>query len=391
VRLAWIEVRDFRNHRETSLEVPDGFVAVVGPNGEGKTNLLEAMYYLFALESPRVRSDLPLVRHGASSAFVRCEIFAHSGKYLVEVEVRPSGQNRVQVNRSPVRRRRDLRKNVRAVFSGPDDLAIVMGEPDERRRFMDDALRSLWPPKESLLGAYDRTLRQRNRLLKDHEGPAEPEGLAAWDAELVANGAAVTMARSEAVARLRDAAAREFTLLTGDPSQTLAMGYRPSAVAGAPWPTEDVAAVGEAFAARLRERRADELARRSTLVGPHRDELTLGVKGLVARGFASHGEAWGAALSLRASLAEALRSEVDDAPVTFLDDPFSPFDPDRRRSMLIRCLLRSLAIGRLGKGFLIVIAVACIAWPRLDSGTRKRSAGNAGIAGRISTLDTLRN
>jgi DNA replication and repair protein RecF len=330
VRLAWIEARDFRNHRETSLEVPDGLVAVVGPNGQGKTNLLEAMYYLCALESPRVRSDLPLVRIGAASAFVRGEVITETGRFLIEVEVRPSGQNRVQVNRTAVRRRRDLRSSVRAVFSGPDDLAIVQGEPDERRRFMDEAVKSLWPAREAALTAYERTLRQRNRLLKDWEGGrAEPPDLAAWDAELVGTGSVVTGARAAAVRRVRPAAAREFGSLAGDPAEALAIRYRPS-VPGAE-ETEDAASVSPAFEQRMRERRDDELLRRTTLVGPHRDDLGMEVQGIVARGFASHGEAWGAALSLRLALATAVAGEVGEAAMTFLDDPFSPFDPVRRR------------------------------------------------------------
>ena len=329
MRLAWIEARDFRNHRETSLEVPAGLVAVVGPNGQGKTNLLEAMYYLFVLASPRVRSDLPLVRIGAASAFLRGEVITETGRFLVEVEVRPSGQNRVQVNRSPVRRRRDLRSSVRAVFSGPDDLAIVQGEPDERRRFMDEALKALWPSREAALTAYERTLRQRNRLLKDWEGGrGEPTGLSAWDAELVSTGSVVTAARAEAVRGLRPGAAREFGALAGDPGEALVVTYRPSVpgAEGAGGP----AAVAPAFEQRLRERHDDELIRRSTLVGPHRDDLQLDVQGIVARGFASHGEAWGAALSLRLALAASVSAEVGEPPVTFLDDPFSPFDPERR-------------------------------------------------------------
>jgi DNA replication and repair protein RecF len=330
VRLAWIEARDFRNHRDTSLEVPAGLVAVVGSNGQGKTNLLEAMHYLCALESPRVRGDLPLVRIGATSAFLRGEVITETGRFLVEVEVRSSGQNRVQVNRSTVRRRRDLRSSVRAVFSGPDDLAVVQGEPDQRRRFMDEALKSLWPAREAALTAYDRTLRQRNRLLKDWEGGlGEPASLAGWDAELVAGGAVVTSARADAVRRVRPGASKEFRALAGDPGEPLSVAYLPS-VPGTEEAT-DPAAVVPPFEKRLRERREDELIRRTTLVGPHRDDLGVHVQGIVARGFASHGEAWGAALSLRLALGAAVAAEVGETPLTFLDDPFSPFDPERRR------------------------------------------------------------
>ena len=163
------------------MEVPDGLTAVVGPNGQGKTNLLEAMYYLCALESPRVQADLPLVRAGAEIGRTSgARSSRAAGRILVEVEVRAGGQNRVQVNRSPVRRKRDLRQHIRAVFSGPDDLHVVAGDPGERRRFMDEAVRALWPLKEGAGPAYDRALRQRNRLLKEWDGrggPAELSGL----------------------------------------------------------------------------------------------------------------------------------------------------------------------------------------------------------------------
>jgi DNA replication and repair protein RecF len=323
VRLLWIEVRDFRNHRETTLEVPAGLTAVVGPNAQGKTNLLEAAFYLCSLESPRVRSDLPLVRSGAESAFLRGEVESAAGRVLIEVEIRASGQNRVQVNRSPSRRKRDVRRQARAVFSGPDDLSVVIGEPEHRRRFLDEAVRGLWPLKESLMTAYERALRQRNRLLKDWEGRGEPPELDAWDAELASAGAALTAARAEAVERLAGRARDEFAVLCGDsPEQgTLLVEYRPS-VEGEP--------VEETFLARLAERRADELIRRTTLVGPHRDDLGLAVQGLVARGFASHGEGWGAALCLRLALSRAIGEEAAEPPLTLLDDPFSALDPERR-------------------------------------------------------------
>ncbi len=320
MRLVWIEGREFRNHAEFSLEVPPGLVAVVGSNAQGKTNLLEAMHYLLALESPRVSSDLPLVRVGAApSAFLRGEVQTAGGKFLIEVEVRSSGANRIQVNRSSVRRKRDLRQHVRSVFLGPDDLAIVQGDPGERRRFLDVAVRSLWPVREGVAAAYERVLRQRNRLLKDWDGRDEPAGLAGWDGELVAQGSVLTALRSHAVGRVSGPVGEEFRTLSGGP---MVVRYVPS-VEGEP--------LEAAFQRRLAERREDELIRRSTLVGPHRDDLELVVQGLGARGFASHGEAWGAALSLRLGLARAVAAEVKEDPVIFLDDPFSGLDPERRR------------------------------------------------------------
>jgi DNA replication and repair protein RecF len=292
-------------------------IAAVGANGEGKTNLLEGIAFLFFLVSPRASSTEPLVRRGAEAAYLRGEIETVGGRVLVEVEIPGHGANKVQVNRSPVRRKRDLRRQVRAAFFGPEDLDVVRGDPSQRRRFMDEAVTSLWPLKESVLTAYDRTLRQRNRLLKEWEGRGGPKELEAWDSELVENGSALIRLRADAVARLSPGAQEEFAGLSGT---GLACDYRPSV-----W-GEDLE---EAFRTRLAERRNDELTRRTSLVGPHRDDLELAVRDLGARAFASHGEAWAAALCLRLGLGSAIQAEVGEPPVLLLDDPFSALDPRR--------------------------------------------------------------
>lgn len=320
MRLSWFELRDFRNHAATRLDdVEAGLIVAVGPNGEGKTNLLEGIAFLFLLQSPRTSSTEPIVRRGAEAAYVRGEIEADGGRVLVEVEIPGRGANRVHVNRSPVRRKRDLRRQVRAVYFGPDDLVVVIGEPSRRREFMDEAIRSLWPLKESAITAYDRALRQRNRLLKDWEGRGEPAGLEVWDAELVESGSALTRLRAEAVRHLAPGAEREYRHLAG---YGLGCDYAPN-VTGDP--------LEEAFAERLSERRSDEIVRRTTLVGPHRDDLALVVRDLGARSFASHGEGWAAALCLRLGLADAVAEEIRERPVLILDDPFSALDPARQR------------------------------------------------------------
>jgi DNA replication and repair protein RecF len=184
---------------------------------------------------------------------------------------------------------------------------------------MDEALVALAPPKESLLTAYDRALRQRNRLLKEWDRPGVPAGIEAWDEELVQAGAALTRARADAVRALAPHASAEFSWLAG---YELACDYAPNVDA-----TGDVE---ERFRERIAERRGDELQRRTTLVGPHRDELQLAVRDLGARSFASHGEAWAAALTLRLGLATAVEAEIGEPPVLLVDDPFSALDPRRR-------------------------------------------------------------
>src|SRR5438105_3943720 len=215
MRLLWIELRDFRNHGETRLDVPDGLVVAVGDNGEGKSNLLEGAFYLLSQSSPRVATDAPLIRHGAQSAYLRGEVETAEGRVLIEVEIRSAGANRIQVNRSAVRRRRDVRRRVSGVFFGPNDLSIVHGDPDARRRFMEECVLALWPLREAEARAYDKALRQRNRLLKDWEGRGEPPELSAWDEELVASGAAVTAARREAMRRVGPSSSEEFEAVAG--------------------------------------------------------------------------------------------------------------------------------------------------------------------------------
>ena len=322
MRLLWLEVRDFRNHAETRLELTDDVCALVGPNAQGKTNLLEAAHYLFTLRSPRVASDQPLVRKGAGSAFLRGEVETAAGRALVEVEVRASGANRIQVNRSGVRKKRDLRQRVRSVMFVPEDVAVVQGEPDDRRRFMDEAAHAAWPATEDARSAYDRALRQRNRLLKENEGPGAPAELEAWDAELASHGAAVISSRRRAVASVGPRAGDEFEQVSGE---RLRVAYRPS--------VEEEDDVEAAMRRRLAERRADELVRRTTLVGPHRDELEIAVGEMTARRFASHGETWAGALCLRLGIWGAVAAVIGEPPVLVLDDPFSGLDPVRRKRL----------------------------------------------------------
>jgi DNA replication and repair protein RecF len=336
MRLLWVELKDYRNHASTRLEVPDGLVVAVGANGEGKTNLLEGMYYLFALSSPRVSATLPLVRSGAESAFVRGEVQAGDARVLIEVEIPSSKASKLQVNRSPLRRKRELRRQVRAVFFGPEDLDVVRGDPSNRRRFLDEAVVTLWPLRDPELRAYERALRQRNRLLKEWEGRGPPAELDAWDAELIKTGSAVIRARAAAIEKLAPLADEEFQRLSG---YGLVCTYAPNL-----WGD----GLEDAFEKRLAERRSDELIRKTSLVGPHRDDVELAVRDLGARSFASHGEAWGAALCLRLGLAGAVTAEIGDTPVVLLDDPFSALDPARQRG---------IAEGLSGRGQ-VVISVA---------------------------------
>jgi DNA replication and repair protein RecF len=328
MRLAWLELRDFRNHAHTEIErMPDGLSVAVGPNGEGKTNLLEGMHVLYALSSPRTSTNEPLVREGAEHAYVRGEFETRDGKMLVEVEIPRKGASRVKLNRSPVRRKRDLRRHVRAVLFGPFDLPIVIGDPGKRRAFLDEAVVALHPARDTLTTAYDKVLRQRNRLLKEHEGRGAPPELDTWDQQLIEAGVQVIRARAEAVELLASPASEEFSELAG---YGLVVRYLPNVDVAPDASAASAASTADAFAARLAERRPDELLRRTSLVGPHRDDLELSVREFGARAFASHGETWAAALCLRLGLATAVTGELGEPPLLLVDDPYSALSPDRR-------------------------------------------------------------
>lgn len=327
MRLAWLELSQFRNHVHTDLRnLPSGLIVVVGDNGEGKTNLLEGMHVLYALGSPRASSNEALIRDGADAAYARGEFETLDGRKLVEVEIPRRGASRVKLNRSPIRRRRELRRQVRVVLFGPFDLPIVIGDPGKRRAFLDEATIALRPADDSLPTGYDKVLRQRNRLLKEWDGSGAPSGIDVWDEQLVQAGCGLIRARREAVARIAPAGSEEFRYLAG---YDLDVTYAPNVVASDE-------ALEEAFRSCLVERRADERQRRATLVGPHRDDLALVVRDLGARTFGSHGETWAAALCLRLGLAAAVADAVGEPPLLLVDDPFSALDPRRRDEIASR-------------------------------------------------------
>jgi len=233
------------------------------------------------------------------------------------------------VGRSPIRRKRDLRKQVRSVLFGPFDLPIVTGDPSRRRAFMDEAVTALVPASDTLTSSYERVVRQRNRLLKEHDGRGIPRDLETWDEQLVKTGSAVIEAREAAVREVTPGASEAFVDVAG---YGLLVRYAPNVAA-----SDDVA---ETFRAQLAARQADELQRRTSLVGPHRDDLELAVRDLGARGFASHGETWVAALSLRLGLADAIARAIGEPPIVIADDPYSALDPIRRDRVAARLAAR---------------------------------------------------
>ncbi|RJL32159.1 DNA replication/repair protein RecF [Bailinhaonella thermotolerans] len=330
MHVAHLSLTDFRSYAEVELPLEPGVTALVGPNGHGKTNLIEAIGYVATHGSHRVASDAPLVRHGAARAIVRAAIVHEDRRALVELEINPGRANRARLNRSPVPRPRDVLGMLRTVLFAPEDLAMVKGDPAERRRFLDDLLVARAPRFAGVRADYERVLKQRNALLRSAAKSGRTRAgalptLDVWDSHLSRAGAELLGARLELVAALRPLVATAYSALA--PSSGAAeFDYKCSTELP---DTTDREVLAAALQAGLAAVRSNELERGITLVGPHRDELALRLGPLPARGYASHGESWSYALALRLAAYELLRADAGD-PVLILDDVFAELDTQRR-------------------------------------------------------------
>jgi DNA replication and repair protein RecF len=340
VFVSHLSLTDFRSYQRAEVELEAGVSAFVGPNGQGKTNLVEAIEYVATQSSHRVSSDQPLVRFGANQAIIRTTVSKGDREALLELEINPGRSNRGRVNRGAVPRASDVLGILRAVLFSPNDLALVKGDPGERRRFLDDLLVARLPRFAGVRADYDRVLKQRNSLLKTAGGrgaggPRSASALSTlevWDSHLARTGAELLTARLALVAELRPQVAKHYAVIAAGLAKSAA-GNVASVEYQASWDLpDDVRERGELVALMLEEigrRRGDELDRGVTLVGPHRDELFLALGALPARGYASHGESWSLALALRLASFELLRADGDD-PVLILDDVFAELDGLRR-------------------------------------------------------------
>jgi len=340
MHLSHLSLRDFRSYAEVELPLDPGVTALVGPNGQGKTNLVEAVGYLATLGSHRVAQDAPLVRLGSERAVVRGQVVRDDRSLLVEVEITPGKANRARINRSPVPRAREVLGILRTVLFAPEDLAMVKGDPAERRRFLDDLLVSRAPRYAGVRADYDRVLRQRNALLKSAGGGRRQVDLGTldvWDSHLCAAGAELLAARIDLVDTLRPLVDKAYASVatTTAAEQSVAgpavIHYRSSLGEDVPL-VADRELLSAAMLNQLSSRRRSELERGVSLVGPHRDDLVLTLGPLPAKGYASHGESWSFALALRLASYDLLRSESGGGgePVLILDDVFAELDDTRR-------------------------------------------------------------
>jgi DNA replication and repair protein RecF len=336
--VAHLSLHDFRSYPAVEVEIGPGITSFVGRNGQGKTNLVEAIDYLSRLTSHRVSGDAPLVRQGAAQAVIRAAVVRDERKAVLEVEINPGRSNRARVNRSPLPKARELLGLVRTVVFSPEDLALVKGDPAERRRFADDLLTQLSPRYAGTRADYERVLKQRNSLLKTagaaRRGGASAESalstLGVWDQRLAELGAEVMRSRRTLVDDLTPLVGKAYEAVARGASRDDAtLGYRSSFdVDDAP----DAPALEEQLLAAIEARRRDELDRGLSLVGPHRDEIALGLGDMPAKGYASHGESWSFALALRLASYDLLRATGDD-PVLILDDVFAELDSGRRAQL----------------------------------------------------------
>jgi DNA replication and repair protein RecF len=331
VHLSRLSLSDFRGYAQAEVALEPGVSTFTGANGQGKTNLIEAVGYLAMFASHRVATDAPLVRRGAQRAILRAAISSSVRESLLEVEINPGRANRVRLNRVPVPRPRAALGTLRCVLFAPEDLVVVKGDPDQRRRYLDDLLVATRPRYAAVRAEYERIVRQRTALLKNAKSSGLPSGaLEVWDDRLVSTGAELTAGRLALVAAVRPLVARAYAAVSGE-EQIVGVKYRqPFSQNGDP--PEDAPALAAELRASVQRWRRAELDRCVCLVGPHRDELELAVGELPARGYASQGESWSLALALRMAAYELLRAQGDD-PVLLLDDVFAELDSRRRERL----------------------------------------------------------
>ncbi|MGC5306063.1 DNA replication/repair protein RecF [Micromonospora zamorensis] len=332
-----LELVDFRSYERVAVDLQPGANVLIGANGVGKTNLVEALGYVATLDSHRVATDAPLVRMGAASAVIRCAVVHDGRELLVELEIVPGKANRARLGRSSARRARDVLGALRLVLFAPEDLELVRGDPSERRRYLDDLLVNRQPRYAGVRADYERVVKQRNALLRTAYLARKTGGsrggdlgtLAVWDTHLAQHGAELLAGRLELVAALTPHVAKAYDAVAAGRGAA-SIAYRPSIELAEP--TTDRVALAEALTAALAASRSAEIERGTTLVGPHRDELALTLGPLPAKGYASHGESWSFALALRLAGYDLLRADGIE-PVLVLDDVFAELDTGRRERL----------------------------------------------------------
>lgn len=352
MRLRHLSLVDFRSYESAEVDLKPGVTTFVGLNGQGKTNLVEAVGYLASLGSHRVANDGPLVRFGAERAYIRAAVVRDSRETLLELELNPGKANKARLGRAPAGRPRDILGTLRTVLFAPEDLALVKGDPSERRKFLDDLLVARQPRWAGARTDYDKILRQRNALLRsaqpllkknvrstldDVSRETMLDTLVEWNTHLAAVGASLVYARLRLLKDLKPYVAHSYDEVSAGQSDAQ-LTYQSSLLdpfaarlrAGEVPEREEIEA---AFHAAFGEMRSREIERGTTLLGPHRDDVVLTLGELPAKGYASHGESWSFALALRLAAFQLLRHDLKTDPVLVLDDVFAELDAGRRQRL----------------------------------------------------------
>lgn len=334
MHVARLVLSNFRNYRDLALELSPRVNAFVGANGQGKTNLLEALHVLATGRSPRGARDAELVLAGESALRIWARVERAEGPVEIDLRIGPSVRRQLRLNGLPHRRMTDLVGRLAVVFFGPDDLLLLKGPPSGRRRFLDILLSQVSPAYLHHLQRFSRALAQRNRLLRQVQaGRAPRDEIEAWEEPLVESGAEITVRRVRAVSALAPVAAEQHRLISGG-TEELEVAYAPAVLEVDRAAADGPPAVGRILRHELERRRGEEIARAVTLVGPHRDDVALRIGGSDARAFASQGQQRTAVLALKLAELAYMRQVLGEPPVLLLDDVVSELDPDRRRHLL---------------------------------------------------------
>ena len=330
MRISSLELRDFRNHANLALDFASGTTTIIGRNGRGKTNIVEAINYLATLGSHRVSNDFPLLHFGSSQAVISAAVHKDERTAKIEVEINESKQNRVTLNGSALGRPRDILGLVHTVIFAPEDLSLVKGDPSDRRKYVDDFATQLTPRVASVRSDFEKVLKQRNALLKS-AGRRQLTGSArttfeVWNEQFVQHAAALTAARLDALQQLQPFIESHGDAISGN-TEALRASY------SSKWFDVGSGDLENQLREALELRERDEIDRGVTLVGPHRDDIDIELTGLGAKHFASHGQSWSIALALRLATFDVLRQHHDD-PILILDDVFAELDSRRRERLL---------------------------------------------------------
>lgn len=324
MHISHLSLSTFRSYQSLELDLEPGISVFVGRNGEGKTNIVESILYLSFLHSHRVSNDQPLVQLGAQSAYIRATTQLPDREVLVELEVNAEKANRARINQNPVRSQKELFGIVQAIYFSPEDLDLVRGDPSERRKFIDQLLTLRSPRLAGIISDYERAVRQRNTLLKSR---ANNESLSSWDDQVAKFGGQIIAARLQTLHDLEPIFAAIYKEISAE--KPASIGYKSSIDE----PSTDDAHNTEKILERMKLTRAAEIERGLTLSGPHRDDLLLHLGDHPVKGYASHGESWSIALSLKLATYQLLKKDGLE-PILILDDVFSELD-DQRRIQLI--------------------------------------------------------